>query len=1587
MRCSRIFLIMFIVIAFCMPSIAPVQAEAADVNLALNKPAVASSTEHDNGVPWPHLLPEKAVDGSASSRWSADRTDDEWFYVDLGESMTVSRVVINWLTDAMAEKFKIQVSNDKETWTNVYADDRELKASASGKDTLEFEPVQAQYVKFQGIKRTSQFGYSFFEFEVYEKHVKKPANVNLALNKPAVASSTEHDNGVPWPHLLPGKAVDGNASSRWSADRNDNEWFYVDLGESMTVSRVVINWHVPAVAEKYKLQVSNDAQTWTNVFAGETELTASSSGKDIIEFEPVQARYVKFQGVKRASQYGYSIYEFEVYEKHNLLPALLKKIQDEAVVTSDQTVFQFPELDEGYTASLISTDNLQVIDADGNIHKPLVSQLVQLYFKLESTNDASYFAMANAAVLVPGQYEQQPDSNPEPRVIPSLREWLGGQGKLTLTAQSKIVIDLASEGQLRDMAEIWAQELAETTKLNLAVEAGLPQSGDIYLTFDNNQEVLGKEGYLLEIKEYATIRSAHYEGLFYGTRTVLQLLAGSESGHDMPQGLTRDYPKFADRGFMLDVARKFYTIEFLQDYVKLMSYYKMNRFQIHLNDDVGGTGKFRLESEIFDGLASDDGYYTKDEFRNLQKLGMDYAVNVVPEIDTPGHSGVFIAYDDKLGTGSQLDIESTYAQEFIKKLFSEYMDDPNPTFIGPEVHVGTDEYAGTNKEAFRSYMNLLIEHVSDSGKKPRVWGNLTKFNGDTKVNTSAIMDIWYEVDGSAKDAVEQGFDIINVNTNLLYIVPQLYSNYLNYEYLYNKWEANDWVENKLPDGHPQVKGGMFALWNDVSVEKGVSMADTHQRVLPSMQIVSEKLWAGTRADGDLAAFQADAAKHLDPPGTHLSHRMPQLNERNELFVYDFEEDYTDQSGNGFDGTAANVDIVEGMQGKAAALKGGSSYIETGLRSVGFGWTMSMWMKPDKDNAANAVLLESQDGQLVYNIDGTGKIGFKKEGYRSTFNYKIEPGQWTHIIMTGDDTGTSIFINGSEFAVTLKDGSKLDTLVLPVASIGSSENAFKGLVDEIVVMNKFIDFHGNLALHKSASSSEIESSAYSADKAVDGKGNTRWSSAWRDEAWFMVDLGEVIEVDTVSIIWQSAFASEYKILVSTDGNNWTNVVPSNNGIERGKRGRVVTSFKSTPARYVKFEGIRRDTIFGYSFEEFEVFSENNKLGNKKPILNLINQIADSQLNEANFSEEGWKALQAAIVKAQAAVLSITLTKPVADELLGELQAARDYLTLEEIRELITLNIKEAITKNVALPQKGAQGTRIVWSSSHPDYLNANGQLLKRPSKSQGDLQVKLTATIVKGNAEIKKDFLITIKALDGTPWYPNPSTGGNNGGGSGSDNGNGSSGEGNGSGNNGGGSEPGEGSGNNNGGNSGGGSSQGSFTDTVNHWAAPSIEKAVKAGFIKGYGNGQFKPDKTVSRSEFAAMLARALKLEDSSVLSFKDEADIPNWAKADIAKMLAAGIVSGYDDQTFRPAAQITRTELSVMAVRALGLPLKDGSSLTFADAEQIPHWAKAYVQAAFEAEIMNGRSNNSFAPTATATRAEAAVIVLRIMETMDTNK
>ncbi|MFF2089517.1 S-layer homology domain-containing protein [Paenibacillus sp. NPDC058174] len=180
-----------------------------------------------------------------------------------------------------------------------------------------------------------------------------------------------------------------------------------------------------------------------------------------------------------------------------------------------------------------------------------------------------------------------------------------------------------------------------------------------------------------------------------------------------------------------------------------------------------------------------------------------------------------------------------------------------------------------------------------------------------------------------------------------------------------------------------------------------------------------------------------------------------------------------------------------------------------------------------------------------------------------------------------------------------------------------------------------------------------------------------------------------------------------------------------------------------------------------------------------------------------------------------------------------------------------------------------------------------------------------------------------------------------------------------------------------------GDTEPSFNDIAGHWAEKEIQASAALGWVNGYPNGTFLPNRAVTRAEFAVMLSKVLHLPAAQSLPFKDANSIPNWAAAAIASAAQAGILNGYEDRTFRPSVNITREEAAVMIAKAAGLTSANAST-SFADDAQIAGWARDWVAAAAEAKLVQGQAGNAFRPQASTTRAEAVVLLQRLNAAMN---
>jgi hypothetical protein len=173
-----------------------------------------------------------------------------------------------------------------------------------------------------------------------------------------------------------------------------------------------------------------------------------------------------------------------------------------------------------------------------------------------------------------------------------------------------------------------------------------------------------------------------------------------------------------------------------------------------------------------------------------------------------------------------------------------------------------------------------------------------------------------------------------------------------------------------------------------------------------------------------------------------------------------------------------------------------------------------------------------------------------------------------------------------------------------------------------------------------------------------------------------------------------------------------------------------------------------------------------------------------------------------------------------------------------------------------------------------------------------------------------------------------------------------------------------------------------LNDIGQHWAKTYIEPLVASGIVNGYPDATFKPDNTITRAEFTNIITRALNLPSAeSSVNFKDWNTTPEWARCGIAAAFNAGIINGDANGTFQPEQPISRSEMAVIIVRAMKTEVSNGGQTIFNDHAHIPDWALPYVQEAVKLKIITGNPDNRFLPDNNATRAEAATIIVKMIE------
>jgi len=177
---------------------------------------------------------------------------------------------------------------------------------------------------------------------------------------------------------------------------------------------------------------------------------------------------------------------------------------------------------------------------------------------------------------------------------------------------------------------------------------------------------------------------------------------------------------------------------------------------------------------------------------------------------------------------------------------------------------------------------------------------------------------------------------------------------------------------------------------------------------------------------------------------------------------------------------------------------------------------------------------------------------------------------------------------------------------------------------------------------------------------------------------------------------------------------------------------------------------------------------------------------------------------------------------------------------------------------------------------------------------------------------------------------------------------------------------------------------GTEKDYSGHWAEDTIQDWFDLGLIKGYEDGSFKPENSISRAEFMTMINNSFEFEEKAEINFND-VDAEEWYYAEVQKAVQAGYIVGNGDETIRPTDDISREEVAVIITRLTELDENSGNLGIFVDADEISDWAEGFVGAVVKAEYMIGNDEGKFCPTNNITRAESLVTLDRaILDLID---
>jgi len=470
---------------------------------------------------------------------------------------------------------------------------------------------------------------------------------------------------------------------------------------------------------------------------------------------------------------------------------------------------------------------------------------------------------------------------------------------------NNIIIETNGNKEVNGIASMLSQQLSAPTGYTVSTINKTNPSATIRLVLNSSADkTIGNEGYTLSVTANNISISANKPaGLFYGVQTLLQLFPKEIESKSFLKNINwqapcvaiTDYPRFGWRGLMFDVARHFFTKQQVKDFIDEMVKYKYNLLHFHLTDDEG----WRIEIKSFPKLTSvgawnvkrigyfdtfspptpDEprdygGFYTQDDIKELVQYAKERFVNVLPEIDVPGHSLAAIAAYPELscsgqihGVGSGEEIKDWTnhvalvddnlcpANENVYTFLDKVLTEVVQLFPFEYIHMGGDETFKTfweksdavktlmqknglkNMEEVQSYFEKRVEKIVESkGKKFMGWDEILEGG----LAPSAIVMSWRGVKGGI-EAAKMGHEVVMSPTTFAYL-DYMQSDAIIEPHVYESLRLNKaYSFEPVPDGvdAKYIKGGQGNLWS----EQLYNTRHMQYMLWPRSLAIAECLWS------------------------------------------------------------------------------------------------------------------------------------------------------------------------------------------------------------------------------------------------------------------------------------------------------------------------------------------------------------------------------------------------------------------------------------------------------------------------------------------------------------------------------------------------------------------------------------------------------------------------------------------------------------------------------------------------------------------------------------------------------------------------